>query len=418
MKISEFAAHSFDHYPLSEIIHSRFKQHFTHWLGAFLLMFAGTAYADHTPDHAIANLKGGLGAVEQRLWDCENGVGGACPGTPGADGAPGATGAQGPQGVTGATGPAGTNGLAGADGATGAQGDVGPQGPAGADGVAGADGATGADGTDGATGATGPKGNTGATGATGSQGIQGDQGPQGVAGNNGAAGADGLAGADGPPGPPGSSGQDGKEGLPGIDGLDGFVVYAIGDIGPAGGWVFYVTADGLHGLEAAPNDQRSVQWGFGCQSELPGIGILGADGTALGMGERNTDDIVAACPFWTEGAASIADNYTSPSGYFDWYLPSIGELIIMLNNLVPSPPPPSITSFSLDPAGPLPGGSAYWSSTEFDCCTQDVGAALGAELFQLGAADIATAVPVFKGNNVDANVGGRYLLRVRAVRHF
>ena len=37
--------------------------------------------------------------------------------------------------------------------------------------------------------------------------------------------------------------------------------YAIGDIGPAGGWVFYVTDDGLHGLEAAPVDQANAAWG-------------------------------------------------------------------------------------------------------------------------------------------------------------
>ena len=56
-------------------------------VSAVLLMFAGTAYADHTIDHEVQNLKGGVGALEQRLWDCENGIGGACPGTTGPAGA-------------------------------------------------------------------------------------------------------------------------------------------------------------------------------------------------------------------------------------------------------------------------------------------------------------------------------------------
>ena len=43
----------------------------------------GPAYADHNVDHTVENLKGGLGALEERVWDCEHGIGGACPGTTG-----------------------------------------------------------------------------------------------------------------------------------------------------------------------------------------------------------------------------------------------------------------------------------------------------------------------------------------------
>ena len=69
----------------------------------------GSAYATHDEAHEIQALKGGLKAVEERVWDCEN-VPGSCLG--------GTTGPQGPQGDT-VVGPAG------------AQGDPGPTGPAG-----------------------------------------------------------------------------------------------------------------------------------------------------------------------------------------------------------------------------------------------------------------------------------------------
>ena len=38
--------------------------------------------------------------------------------------------------------------------------------------------------------------------------------------------------------------------------------YAIGDTGPASGIVLYVTGGGLHGLEAAPEDQTLRQRGM------------------------------------------------------------------------------------------------------------------------------------------------------------
>ncbi len=43
----------------------------------------GSAYADHDPEHSIKDFKGGLKALEERVWDCEHGTGGAlgpCPG--------------------------------------------------------------------------------------------------------------------------------------------------------------------------------------------------------------------------------------------------------------------------------------------------------------------------------------------------
>jgi hypothetical protein len=142
----------------------------------------------------------------------------------------------------------------------------------------------------------GPKGDKG---DQGDQGIQGDKGDTGATGANGQDGADGLS-IQGPQGDPGTSrwidsydtvsttgsvqiGSDTAACTPAnagtirfntvaktFEGCDGTAwgtlslvhIYAIGDTGPAGGIVFYITDDGLHGLEAAPADQSSgAEWG-------------------------------------------------------------------------------------------------------------------------------------------------------------
>jgi len=98
--------------------------------------------------------------------------------------------------------------------------------------------------------------------------------------------------------------------------------FHIGDTGPAGGKVFYLTdTSGMHGLEAAPEDQGSAVWG--CNGTL----ISGADGTAVGTGAQNTADILAGC---NEAgiAARLADNYVL-NGYTGWFLPSKDELNLL-----------------------------------------------------------------------------------------
>lgn len=106
--------------------------------------------------------------------------------------------------------------------------------------------------------------------------------------------------------------------------------YAPGDIGPAGGFIFYenpnYVADGWRHLEAAPFDQSAgAKWG--CFRRA----IAGARGTAVGDGRQNTIDMVAAC---TEpgSAADLCANL-SVNGVRGWFLPSRDELALMYRHL-------------------------------------------------------------------------------------
>ena len=253
-------------------------------------------------------------------------------------------GLKGDTGAAGLQGPAGEDGTDGAQGIQGIQGPVGSAGPQGTNGDKGAPGTNGVDGVDGADGTDG----------------QSIQGPQGEPGTSSWADGFGTVSTTG-------SVQIGKDtaectganegtirfntvtkAFEGCDGSRwrsisfGPVLYAIGDTGPAGGVVFHITDGGLHGLEAAPEDQSfEAQWG--CN----GTEITGADGTAVGTGAQNTADILAGCS--TSGiAARVADAY-SLGGYDDWYLPSKEELNLLYQQRA------FMGGFTND---------YYWSSTE------------------------------------------------------
>ena len=106
--------------------------------------------------------------------------------------------------------------------------------------------------------------------------------------------------------------------------------YAIGDIGPAGGFIFYVNPnyakDGWRYLEAMPYDQSAgAKWG--CFRNT----VSGARGTAAGTGKQNTADIVAACSE-RESAAWLCANLVA-NGVRGWHLPSRDELALMYQNL-------------------------------------------------------------------------------------
>ena len=106
--------------------------------------------------------------------------------------------------------------------------------------------------------------------------------------------------------------------------------YSPGDVGPAGGLIFYVNpnyaTDKWRYLEAAPFDQSAgATWG--CFRRQ----IDGARGTAVGTGRQNTRDMLAACPDPGTAAALCAN--LSVNGVGGWFLPSRDELVLVYRNL-------------------------------------------------------------------------------------
>ena len=131
------------------------------------------------------------------------------------------------------------------------------------------------------------------------------------------------------------------------------LIYAIGDVGPAGGWVFYVDEDGLHGLEAAPDDQSGgVRWWNGTYTNTEALG------KGVGAGEMNTMLIIANQGHNSNSyAAGICANLVITNAgvdYGDWYLPSEYELNLMYTKLY------------LAGVGHFYKWGYYWSSTEYD----------------------------------------------------
>jgi hypothetical protein len=127
-----------------------------------------------------------------------------------------------------------------------------------------------------------------------------------------------------------------------------------GDVGPAGGLIFYVNpthaGDGWRYLEAAPFDQSAgTKWGCFRQA------IRGARGTAVGTGKQNTADIMAACNDPQTAAALCAN--LSINGVTGWFLPSRDELALMYANLKAS----GAADFG---ARGFADNYSYWTSTQ------------------------------------------------------
>ena len=90
-----------------------------------------------------------------------------------------------------------------------------------------------------------------------------------------------------------------------------------GDIGPAGGYIFHVLADG-RALEAAPASStwQNIRWG--CS------GTENNTRQEIGTGQSNTSLILQNCSE-DEIAAQLASSLVI-NGFNDWFLPSIDEL--------------------------------------------------------------------------------------------
>ncbi|MDR1617980.1 MAG: DUF1566 domain-containing protein [Treponema sp.] len=109
--------------------------------------------------------------------------------------------------------------------------------------------------------------------------------------------------------------------------------YKVGDIGPAGGLVFYDKGDNSDGwryLEAAPADTEVSSAKFAAENVE-----YGSNQRALGTGKFNSKSIMDF--FVTHGggfdmAVRICDDLVV-NGYDDWFLPSQDELNYMYGNL-------------------------------------------------------------------------------------
>ena len=212
----------------------------------------------------------------------------------------------------------------------------------------------------GPAGATGPAGSKGLPGAPGARGLQGAKGVAGPAGAKGATGATGATGAAGATGATGAASP----------------VHEVGE-SYQGGIIFWVDAEGQHGLIAAKADQSAgVSWFDTNVASAYQFNYTGTTGDGIYAGIANTTMIVAqqnalstqasianasALTLVASAAQKAADYSIQEDGvlactgavsetcYGDWYLPSKVELNLLYNQ------------------NTIVGGFAsdyYWSSTE------------------------------------------------------
>jgi uncharacterized protein (TIGR02145 family) len=141
---------------------------------------------------------------------------------------------------------------------------------------------------------------------------------------------------------------------------------AVGDIGPGGGYVFYVASTPFacgpnlgstcRYLEAAPttgvspwSSNASAQWA------PQRSGACTETSAEIGTGYKNSIRIAEYCySTYSNGAAALARAYRGPNNLSDWFLPSKNELIELYKARY------SVPGLRLAGGG---NNSVYWSST-------------------------------------------------------
>lgn len=176
-------------------------------------------------------------------------------------------------------------------------------GPIGPIGLTGIQGDNGDQGIQGETGDNGDQGETGDAGDNGEQGIQGNQGIQGIQGSQGIQGETGPAGADAP---------------------GAIQTYEIGMDSTMGGYIFYVTPDGYHGLVSA------------LANAGPGTGV-----------QMNYYKAQSVCSDTV--SYNHSDGYELTYNFTDWRVPSASEQILMY-----------VLRDDIGNFGP----NSYWTATE------------------------------------------------------
>ncbi len=193
----------------------------------------------------------------------------------------------------------------------------------------------------------------GVAGATGPAGVTGPAGPAGPVG------VTGPAGATGPAGPAGTNATIAITQESVCDGNDAGTVAdelcKIGMTGPGGGLIFFVDYndqyEGFNYLEAAPVEcePATMTWS---STNTAVTAARGWAAGAVGQGQANTNAILAVFTTGTitNNAAKYADSLSCGTKT-DWFLGSIGEMMLMHTNLRQAG------------VGEFTSGS-YWSSSE------------------------------------------------------
>jgi len=116
------------------------------------------------------------------------------------------------------------------------------------------------------------------------------------------------------------------------------MTYAVGDTGPSGGFIFFVDSDGSFAdfdyLEAAPA-------GWSGTATDPQVDLCAAldprpevltewSAHALGAGASNTATLAADGCAGSVAAVRDLEIVVAGATYDDWYVPSIGELLLMI----------------------------------------------------------------------------------------
>ena len=330
-------------------------------------------------------------------------------GKQGMQGPQGESGIQGLQGEKGIQGSSGEQGVQGRQGKLGMQGESGEKGPEGNRGI---QGLQGKQGIKGETGSQGPKGEQGVQGSQGEKGQIGDQGLKGELGSKGKKGDEGESGPKGDSGPQGIKGEQGEKGMQGTQGikgsigpkgeqgnmapniqimlnsLEGKIAYMdsltnllemkfalmntpiqesldkgmsitdLLDLGfkegdfigkeYQGGKIFYINSSPLYGLISANQESNPLQWG--CEDNDIEI----AKAIQVGTGSLNTYSILNDCA--DNGTAAEYAAEFQYKNFDDWYLPSVGELSLMVHSIGIGSANGNLASFSIS--------SDYWSSTQ------------------------------------------------------